>query len=102
MPGLWVFDDKIIGGKFLVLRRDGSKPKWPYIVLGAADPAAPAGLLAYADRCEELGYDPEYVEDVRHGLTGAFESYRAMNDSQDPTSPPDREDDPEIIEKMMG
>lgn len=36
-------------GKYLVVRRDGTAPAWPYIVLGARDPSAPAALRAYVE-----------------------------------------------------
>lgn len=32
------------GKKFLVLRRDGTIPDWPWFVLGGEDPMAPGAL----------------------------------------------------------
>jgi len=70
-------------GKYLVTRRDGSKPEWPYFVLGARDPAAALTLSAYANACECYGIDPEYVADVRKLVT-EFEEYRIANGSGNP------------------
>jgi hypothetical protein len=60
--------------KYLVMRRDGSIPKWPSFVLAAADPAATAALHAYANEAEKLGMDSKYVRDVR-ALAQTFEEY---------------------------
>jgi hypothetical protein len=46
------------GGKYLVLRRDGTVPDWPYLVMGAADPVVPVALRAYAVEAERVGLDP--------------------------------------------
>jgi hypothetical protein len=86
-------------GKFLVLRRDGSIPQWPYFVIGAADPAAPAALRAYAAAGTECGFDPAYLDDLRD-LADKFEEWRAANGTGDPDAPPHRQDDPRIIELM--
>jgi hypothetical protein len=87
------------GGKYLVLRRDGTVPEWPGFVLGAKDPAAPAALRAYANAAEKLGFDYRYITDIRE-LADDFERYRAQHGEGDPTAPPHRQDDPEIIAKM--
>jgi hypothetical protein len=94
-----MFGDKAPEGKFLVLRRDGSVPEWPNFVLGARDPAAVAALLAYADAAEGLGYDDQFVHDVRR-LAVVFSDYREDHGDGDPDAPPHREDDPEVIAKM--
>lgn len=86
-------------GKFLVLRRDGSIPDWPYFVIGAADPAAPFALTAYADAAEDLDMDPQYVTDLR-ALADEFEAWRIANGEGDPDAPKHRTDDPEIIAKL--
>ena len=79
-------DDSFKGGKYLVLRRDGTQPEWPYFVIGAKDPAAPHGLRAYASAAESLGIDPQYVADVRD-LADRFEVFRATHGEGDPDAP---------------
>lgn len=85
--------------KFLVVRRDGTVPEWPYLVLGGRDPAAPAAIRALADESDRLGMDPEYVEDLR-GLANDFDRYRSEHGDGDPDAPPHRTDDPETIARM--
>lgn len=85
--------------KFLVVRRDGTVPEWPYLVLGARDPAAPAALRAYADAAEGLGMDPEYISDIR-GQANDWERYRAEYGEGDPDAPPHRPDNPEVVGRL--
>jgi hypothetical protein len=85
--------------KFLVVRRDGTVPEWPYIVMGGRDPAAPAALRAYADTAHELGMDEEYVADLR-GLADDFDAYRHDHGAGDPDAPPHRPDDPFVIARF--
>lgn len=99
MSGLWRYGGKAPEGKYLVTRRDGSVPEWPYMVFGAKDPAAPAALLAYANAAETLGFDPVYVADVRR-MAGEFAAYCAMHGKGDPDAPPHRKDDPATLAKM--
>ncbi len=61
--------------KYLVQRRDGTVPDWPYLVLGASDPAAPAAIRAYALAAEGLGMASEYVADLK-ALAFSFEDWR--------------------------
>lgn len=35
MAGTFAKGQKIVGGKYLVQRRDGTVPPWPWFVLGA-------------------------------------------------------------------
>lgn len=91
--------DGFEGGKYLVQRRDGSVPDWPYFVIGAADPAAPAALRAYANAAMDFGMDAEYAEDVL-ALADEFLEWRREGVTGDPDAPRHREDDPEIIAKM--
>lgn len=86
-------------GKFLVLRRDGSIPDWPYFVIGASDPAAPAALRGYAVAARKEGMDPQYVEDI-FDLADDFEEWRKENRTGDPDAPRHRKDDPKIIDMM--
>lgn len=99
MARLWRNTDGTREGKYLVTRRDGTTPDWPYFVIGAKDPAAPAALLAYAQAAEANGMDAEYVADII-SLAGAFDAYRYTNGAGDPDAPRHREDDPETIAKM--
>lgn len=80
-------------------RRDGTVPEWPYFVMGAADPAAPRALRAYADAAQDLGMDAEYVADLRD-LANEFVAWRKEHGSGDPDAPRHRQDDPETIAKM--
>jgi hypothetical protein len=82
--------------KFLVRRRDGSVPPWPYFVLGAADPAAPAALRQYALNALVKGMDREYCAQV-HLLAARFDDWREKNHIGDPDAVAHREDDPEIV-----
>jgi len=99
MPGLWRNQDGTREGKFLVLRRDGTQPEWPYFVLGARDPAAPHALRAYAYRCRDIGMDEHYSLDLLK-LADEFDEYRREYGSGDPDAAPHREDDPDTIAKM--
>jgi hypothetical protein len=85
--------------KFLVLRRDGSVPEWPYLVIGARDPAAPAALRAYADEARARGMDAEYADDIE-GMAGDWERYRASHGDGDPDAPPHRADDPVVVSRL--
>lgn len=87
------------GGKYLVQRRDGTVPDWPYFVIGAADPAAPAALRAYAQAAYERHMDPKYVADIED-LADEFESWHRKHGAGDPDAPRHRIDDPEIVAKM--
>lgn len=97
MSGLWRNRPETPEGKYLVKRRDGTVPEWPWFVLGARDPAAVAALRAYADRAEQMGMDPEYVADVRT-MADEWVDYRAGHG--DPDAPPYRADDPATIAEM--
>lgn len=100
MARLWRNTEGTREGKYLVTRRDGTIPEWPYFVIGAADPAAPRALRAYAAACEKDGLDPEYVADLR-ALSDGFEAWREEHGAGDPDAPRHRTDDPETIAKMQ-
>lgn len=100
MARLWKKNPDTPGGKYLVQRRDGTVPRWPFFVIAASDPAAPAAITAYADAAERLGMDPEYVADLRN-LSIEFEAWRADNGAGDPDAPRHREDDPDVVAKMI-
>lgn len=96
--GLWR-KNGIAGGKYLVQRRDGTVPDWPWFVLGGKDPAAPAALRAYADAAEKLGMDPRYVADVRE-LAQDYERLQGAYGVGDPDAKPHRKDDPATVARM--
>lgn len=107
MAGLWRNSPDTVEGKYLVLRRDGTAPEWPYFVLGAKDPAAPKALFEYAAECKRQGMDPQYVRDVQD-MANAWILYQ--NDLidldapnlglGDPDAPPHRKDNPETVALM--
>ena len=100
MGGLWRNNEATKGGKYLVQRRDGSVPEWPYMVLGAKDPAAAVALRAYAAEAEKQGFDQQYVADVR-ALADTFDAYRAAHGTGNPTAGPERSDDPSVVRQMI-
>lgn len=96
--GLWR-KNGIEGGKYLVLRRDGSVLEHPHFVLVARDPAAPRALMAYARQAELLGFDPTYVRNLRD-LAPTWHEYREAHGAGDPDAKPHRKDDPDTVAKM--
>lgn len=87
-------------GKYLVQRRDGTIPKWPWFVLGAGDPHAEVALRAYADSIEK---DPDCAPTLPASLrrlADEFRDWRAANGPTDPTRGKHRVDDPKIIAMM--
>jgi hypothetical protein len=99
MARLWKKTDGTREGKYLVMRRDRTIPEWLWFVLGSRDPAAPAGLRGYADEAEKLGFDPEYVADVR-ALAVEYEEDFKRRGPGDPDAGPHRVDDPATIAEM--
>lgn len=96
--GLWRMAG-IEGGKYLVLRRDGTVVEHPCFVLVARDPCAPAALMAYSVEAEARGLDLRYVRDVET-LSAQFERYREAHGTGDPDAGPVRVDDPAIVARM--
>lgn len=87
--------------KYLVQRRDGSVPQWPWLVMGARDPAAPTAIRAYAKKAVEVGMDEEYITDL-YKLADEWDKYRLENGEGDPDAPRHRQDNPEIIKALRG
>lgn len=85
--------------KYLVVRRDGTVPDWPYFVLAASDPAAPAAIRMYAGMAGKEGMDTDYVDDLFR-LANSFEEWRTMNATGDPDAPQHRSDDLEVVSKI--
>ena len=87
-------------GKYLVLRRDGTVPPWPWFVMGGADPMVPWALRFYC----LLGfvmrhYSWGYVKSMWR-FTRAMQKYRREHGTGDPGKGPHRRDDQETIAKM--
>ncbi len=99
MPKVWVKTEEFSEGKFLVTRRDGTTPEWSYFVMGARDPAVPDGLVAYAEKAEKLGFEPDYVQSVRE-LSLDYQQERQLRGNGDPEAPPHRTDLPLAIGMM--
>lgn len=85
--------------KYLVVRRDGTVPDWPYLVLAASDPAVPFALQAYADQAYRLGMDREYIDDILN-LKYSFNEWRETHTSGDPDAPAHRKDDPDVVSRI--
>lgn len=99
MARLWKNNPDTPEGKYLIKRRDGTVPKWPFFVIGGADAVAPVALRAYADEAERVGLDPEYVSDIR-AMALEFEVYRATVGHGDPDASRHRQDDPATVAEM--
>jgi hypothetical protein len=99
MAGLFRHTPETPEGKYLVKRRDGSIPQWPFFVLAASDPAAPFAIRCYADKCESLGMDMAYVQDLKR-LADEFEQWRLSHGAGDPDAPRHRTDDPATVAEM--
>lgn len=84
MPG---YED----GKYLVLRRDGTVPHWPWFVLGARDKAVPMTLRFYAIMAFLFRMDWKYVKGVWR-MAGEFKRIRKTLGTGDPDGRPHRED----------
>lgn len=88
--GLWRYHGG--GGKYLVLRRDGTQPEWPSFVLGARDPLAPETLRTYASLCRQRGPEYEQFGEDMLRLAQEFEAYLEQHGSGDPQAGPHRKD----------
>lgn len=99
---IWRFIEGFLGCKYLVAKRDGTIPKFPYFVLGARDPWAPDALRAYANAAHVGGADGRYVTDL-YQLAVEFEAYRDIHGPGQPDAdaPEDRVDDPNIVKLMI-
>lgn len=86
-------------GKYLVTRRDGTIPEWPFFVIGAQDPIAPWALRVYALVAFLLRYDKAYCLGVWR-LARQFAQYRKEHGTNDPSAPPTNPDDPATVLKM--
>jgi hypothetical protein len=103
-------DGEVREGKYLVVRRDGTVPKWPHFVIGGDDYAGPAGLRAYAEEARRLGYDPAYCDSIMEladdfaarAVESAATAAQLGTKGADPDAPPHRIDNPTVIEWMRG
>jgi hypothetical protein len=98
MSKIWVKRDDVPEGKYLVVRRDGSIPDWGHFVLSYTDPATPVALQAYAQACEMLDMDAEYVASIRE-LAEEL-SQQPRDPKSDPDSGPHRKDNPAVVRLM--
>lgn len=104
--GLWMLDKEMEGGKYIVLRRDGTVFSEPNFVLGPRDPAAPAAMRAYADECQKLmdsgntNFNQQYIDECRN-LASMMEQHQAIYGLGDPGKGPHRKDHPKVIEQML-
>jgi len=99
----------VAGGKFLVLRRDGSVPDWTWFVLGAADRHASEALKAYSHAAREPMCSKAQYEYADHVYKTAQEFEQERRDREaagrkkdDPEAPPHRVDDPLVLALMRG
>jgi len=99
--GLWCYDPTIRGGKYLVLRRDGTVFPEPNFVLGARDPASPATMRFYAQECERLGVGNELYRQQCDVLADHMDKARAQRGDGDAGKGPHRIDHPAVIRQMM-
>lgn len=112
--GLWAIRDDIKGGKYLVLRRDGTVFDEPNFVLGPRDPATPETLHAYARICVDLYehrqdgpqiYNRDYIRDIRRLAVHIEEMQnRAADEGKRPGDPgkgPHRKDHQLIVAAMV-
>lgn len=97
--GLWRNNPATPEGKYLLIRRDGTIPEWPFFAIGAKDPCASKALLAYANEAERIGMNLDYVRDIIK-LAQQFHEYRIEHGHGDPDRGRHRKDDPATIEKM--
>lgn len=96
MAGLWRNNSGTPEGKYpIVLRRDGSVVTTPYFVLLERDPAFSNAIRAYAEKHEELGSDPQFIEQLYEWANDVDGSIRG--EYGDPDAPPHRTDDPIVI-----
>lgn len=95
-------DGDVKEGKYLVVRRDGTIPPWPHFVLGGYDPAASAGLRAYAKEAANCAFDLEYVASILE-LADDFDRLAEEHAGKaDPDAGPHRKDNPTVIAMMRG
>jgi hypothetical protein len=86
-------------GKFLVVRRDGTVPQWPWFVLGARDPAAAWALWFYSWVAWFMGMSPGYCKGCNR-RSWEWREYRMVHGNGDPDAGKHRVDDPATIARM--
>jgi hypothetical protein len=98
VSGVWQINDER-KNKYLVLRRDATMPEWPWLVLGAADPAVPHAIRALATASRVEGMDSEYVSDL-FDLADKFDAWRQAHAAGDPDAGPHRVDHPAVVSML--
>lgn len=99
LDGLYHENPATPEGKYLVMRRDGTVPKWPSFVLGAGDPAADWTLWFYG----WVAWWYRMAKGYRQGVARRakkFRDWRLQNGNGDPDAGRHREDNPWVIAKM--
>jgi hypothetical protein len=99
LPGLFCEQKDTPEGKYLVLRRDGTVPKWPSFVLGARDPAAAWALWFYSWVAWLMGMNGDYCRGCARRAK-AFAEFRKTHGNGDPDKGPHRPDDPWVVARM--
>ena len=108
---VWALTDgPVREGKYLVVRRDGTIPKWGHFVMADVDPAASRALRCYANAAQELGMEKDFIASVRD-LADRFEALAFLAATKaraegtkgaDPDAPPHRTDNPSVVAMMRG
>lgn len=88
------------GKKYLVERRDGSVPVWPWFVLAASDPCAAGALFHYAGLCEQAGYAREYVDAILAAVTEMQEWAKANPSTRPDVRPLVTKPDRRVLELL--
>ena len=80
--------------KYLVIRRDGTVPEWPWFVLGGRSPYSLEAARAYLGAAERDGADEAHLAAIRE-IVSALEAYPKGGDHDDGP------DDPSIVQVMQ-
>lgn len=99
LDGLFSEQAETPEGKYLVLRRDDTVPKWPWFVLGARDPAAAWALWFYSWVAWLYGMNRGYCQGCARKAKH-FAEYRKQYGVGDPDMGRHRPDDPAVIARM--
>lgn len=87
-------------GKYLVRRRDGTIPEWPWFVLGARDPMVPWTLRFYAVLGFVMGQLKWGYACSLWQFAREMREYRRTHGNGDPGMGRHRVDDPATIAEM--
>lgn len=82
--------------KYLVIRKDGSIPRWPYFVLSANDPASQAALEAYIAEARKLEYGSRYLRELE-SIADIFATF----DAEGKPDEPDQRNTCEFVHRLI-